>query len=133
MGNIAMRTILALLLLSSIAYADKPAELEKALARNRSLLVIKIKDVEAANAAAVVAFGPANSKMFSAAYCDDGSKKETHYVASVRMTSAEKEKFLKAFDALLKAKKIYQYEKPDKDKMKDLKLETVTTAAAAGP
>jgi hypothetical protein len=124
-----MRTILALLLLTSVAYADKPAELEKALARNRSLLVIQKADLDAANKAAVIAFGPANAKMFSVGYRKAGSaEKPTHYVASVRLSPAEVLRFNAAFKELLSGNKIARYEKGGKAKLVELELSTNGTA-----
>jgi hypothetical protein len=118
-----MRTILALLLLTSIAVADKPAELEKALSRSRSLLVIQKADLDAANKAAVIAFGPANAKLFSVGYRKAGSaKKPTHYVASVHLSPAEVLRFNAAFKELLAGNKIARYEKGGKTKLVELKL-----------
>jgi hypothetical protein len=118
-----MQIPVLLILLVSIAVADKPAELEKALARNRSLLVIQKADLEAANAAAVVAFGPNNAKMFSVGYRKAGSaKKPTHYMASVHLSPAEILRFNAAFKELLSGNKIARYEKGGKAKLAELEL-----------
>jgi hypothetical protein len=129
-----MRTLLAFLLLSSLAIAaDRSAELEKALARNRTLLVIGAADLVAANKAAVVAFGPAGEKMFSVAFSNDGAK-QTHYVACLRMTPLEKARFDKAFDALTKTGRFGSYLGISTTaKLAELKLLPISTAVEIKP
>lgn len=126
MGNFAVKTLIAFLLLASFAVAaDRSAELQKALSRRRTFLVIKVADVKAANAAAVSAFGAKDAKMFSVQFTKDKADKPTHYVASIAgMTPDEVAKFQKAFDSLIKSNKITKYDKTSKDILTELKLES---------
>lgn len=122
-----MKTLIALLLLTSVAMADPAAERAKAM--RSDLIVVAKADLAAANAAAVAAFGQANSKMFVVGVHKSrlGAASEvTHYVASVRMTPAERAKFDKAFATLLTARKVDRYQKSQvKTKLTELSLAPV--------
>lgn len=129
-----LRVLLAitvLLFVASSALADKAAERQRGL--NRTLIIVKKADLEAANKAAAIAFGPSNAKMFSQGYGADLKKEPTHYVASVMLSARDKAKFDKAFADLVKAKKIDTAKVSTTTvatKLKELKLEKADATAA---
>lgn len=98
----------ALLIAMSVALqADAP--------RERQLIVIEEAQLAAANTAAVKVFGPRAKNAFSVKATD--KSKKVYYVASWKMTSAQKSAFEKELDAAIKGSKItlHEIKKDSKD------------------
>ena len=116
-----MRAILIVLMLAG-AVCSAEARPKK----TRQLIVVTAAQLDAANAAAVKAFGRGGEGTFSVPFNDGKNvarpKDVTHYVCSMVLTAEQLAAFRKELDALLKSNKVVLYDKGSRGTLAELKL-----------